>query len=145
MAEAKMKIKRIIRNLTYVIVVGAVLFIGVEIEMFLKQKIFRDLNGWIFFMVFQSAAPFIIGLILGIPHWLSNFRKEGKWTYDWIRLLTIGVPALLAASIPCLHYVTPAMARAVSGNYALIADTGGIVAGFVILTSARKRNHVTGW
>lgn len=44
MAEAKMKIKRIIRNLTYVIVVGAVLFIGVEIEMFLKQKIFRDLN-----------------------------------------------------------------------------------------------------
>lgn len=130
--------KKIVKNLGLVVFVGFILIIGMNIQLLLKQQVSSVPQKAINLMIFKSVFPIIIGFILGLPHCLDNLRKDGNWTYDWIRLLTLGIPALIAALIPCLYYLTPVLFKIINGDYNLLSQTGGIIAGFVIATSARK-------
>lgn len=39
----------------------------------------------------------VIGLLLGLEHFLKEFRKQGRWTVNLIRLVIMGIPSGISA------------------------------------------------
>lgn len=132
------KTRKIVMNLSYVIFVGLFFVAGMEAEWFLKVKFLWDSQAAIHMMILKSVLPILTGIFLGLPHLARQFQTEGNWTYDWIGILTIAVPALIAAVYPILCFTIPVSFYGFYGGNTLISDTGGIVSGYIFLISAGK-------
>ena len=93
-------------------------------------------------LVFITVYPILIGLLLSLPGMIRKFNAQGKWSYDWIKALAIGVPTLYGSTIVLLQY-SP------FGNYLpkyfrMIASTefislSGLVLGYTIIACIQKK------
>lgn len=94
-------------------------------------------------LFFGAMYPIFLGGVFAIPSLFREFRKEGTWTFDWINVLTIGLPALIGAFL-YLIYFSP-LSKFLTKLFYLILIGGktlpiisGIVFGYVFLRAFRK-------
>lgn len=90
---------------------------------------------------YSTVYPIAIGLLFGAPHLIRVWKTEGRWSYDWIKAITIGLPALFGSAI-FLIYFSPAGAL-LPTVFVLMLGTKfsmvcGVVFGFVVLTCLQK-------
>ncbi|MCR3923398.1 MAG: hypothetical protein NUK65_12935 [Firmicutes bacterium] len=81
-----------------------VLLSGEHYRQLLKRMMGRTYNPWplIFFTV---TFPIILGLLLAIPHIIGEFKKEGKWLYDWIIFWAVQIPTFYIIFILPIMYL----------------------------------------
>ncbi|SFL57530.1 hypothetical protein SAMN04487943_102285 [Gracilibacillus orientalis] len=94
-------------------------------------------------LLFASVFPIVIGVLLRLPKWLIEINENKSWTFDWMKLVVIGLPALYIALLPVLSANIP-MAYLLFAeeimfmNYTILITTAGIVFGYVLLDSLKK-------
>ncbi len=90
-----------------------------------------------------SACLMVVIVPFVIPSKLIIEIKEKKqWTFDWIKVVAIGIPSLYMAMMPIL-LVFFGMNNLLFGNVLLLRDTtfttiAGIVFGYVLLSSLKN-------
>lgn len=94
-------------------------------------------------LLFATIFPIVIGILLRLPKLIMEIKKEKNWTFDWIKIVAIGVPALYVTFIPILVHLSfgvnfPFANNIVFLSNASITTTAGIVFGYVLLDSLKK-------
>lgn len=97
-------------------------------------------------MVAKTTVPIVLGLFLALPKFVSEWRRAGKWKYDWIKLLAIGVPALYIALIPIFAFIsvkyfaiiTPILGGVSAALQSMPHELAGYAVGYILIASLYK-------
>lgn len=121
----------------FVILIGLVLQFLLEFDRLLLVQANLTFDRLSYF-VYLSLYPILIGILFAIPHLFRERKNAGKWTYNWVKSVAIGLPALFGATI-FLHYYTP-LGDYVSVllRYKEFPIVSGIALGYTALTSFHK-------
>lgn len=98
--------KRFALYLLFTIAALVLLFWGAKYQVELKIFGTKNFNHLPYYF-FSALFPILFGLALAIPNLFQEFHKIGKWEIDWVKLLAIGVPALLLNLSLVLMVTTP--------------------------------------
>jgi len=91
-------------------------------------------------LLFVMLLPIFIGLLLALPRFVSVILKPGVWTFDWAKFIAVGLPSFLVAGAMSIFWVIPFLHKYMPFLYnnSILTTTGGIVFGYVLLTSFEK-------
>ena len=94
-------------------------------------------------LIFVTIFPIVIGVMLRLPKMIMEIKDKKEWTFNWIKVIAIGIPALYIASLPILSYSSFGMSFLFAKELMLIENTtlittAGIVFGYVLLDSLKK-------
>ncbi|MGP4108844.1 hypothetical protein [Virgibacillus sp. L01] len=91
-------------------------------------------------LLFATIYPIVIGLFLRLPKLIIEIKEKKQWTFDWVKVVAIGIPALYIASLPILS--TTGINFVFSIDLMLMGTKlitiAGIVFGYVLLDSLKK-------
>ncbi len=135
------------RGLTYflsVLAYGVILLIGIKVYTFLQitgERTYNIKPAVEFFFFFTIA----FGLLLALPELIVNFKKEGIWKIDRVKIISIALPAFVPSLLRYLYFCTNAGFYMPFGflfvNYALSSGVfffAGVVSGYFLLSSVHK-------
>lgn len=139
------KLKRFIGYFIYTLFIGYILAKGMQYDMHLKQITAKTYNmkPYAFFNV---AFSVILGILMALPQFIKAWTKEGVWCFDWVRLISIGIPAFLLTITPLAYFNPPfATGRLLSQLWGLFGYSltplaiSGVVFGYLLLSVIDKQ------
>lgn len=98
---------------------------------------YRPLPG----MAGYSLICIVIGLLLGLEHFFKEFRKEGRWTVNLIRLVIMGIPSGISAFYFVLSVVLSLRIPSFMMYSTLFYEFSGLIFGYTIMTSFYKKQE----
>ncbi|QUG43000.1 hypothetical protein KD050_07105 [Psychrobacillus sp. INOP01] len=128
------------------VVIGFIFYFGMDYQMRLREKsaIIFDLKPYITFASFFSI---FIGMLLRLPKLILEIKDKKRWSFDWIKVIVIGIPSLYIAMIPLLAiaYGTNLL---FSNAVMLLGDItftsiAGVIFGYVLLDSLKSNTSST--
>ncbi|MCZ8534302.1 hypothetical protein [Psychrobacillus psychrodurans] len=127
-------------------VIGFVFYLGMDYQMRLREKsaIIFDIKPYITFASFFSI---FIGMLLRLPKLILEIRDKQRWSFDWIKVIVIGIPSLYIAMIP-LFALVYGMNLWFSNVVMLLGDItfttiAGVIFGYVLLDSLKSKAFST--
>lgn len=127
-------------------VIGFVFYFGMDYQMRLREKsaIIFDIKPYISFASFFSI---VIGMLLRLPKLLLEIRDKQRWSFDWMKIIVIGIPSLYIAMIP-LFAIVYGMNLWFSNVVMLLGDItfttiAGVIFGYVLLDSLKSKASST--
>lgn len=133
-----MKTKDLGSYFLYSLLLFAIIFAVGSIEIHLKQIVSETFTfyPWLIFRCFLYIP---VGIALGLPVLMNERKKEGNWKFNYIKSIFVGVPAIYFT----FYFVIYTFIGFMSYPFSLISSmpsnvVGGIVLGFVIITSFYK-------
>lgn len=136
-------LKRFIGYLIYVIAFGYFVIKADDYHRYLKNLFSVTLNDPTNLWLFISIFPIIVGILIALPQFITTLKQRGSWKVDWIRLITIGLPALCISITPIfvsiqLAFISKAIFFIV-GLHPSLVTVAGTLFGFVLVTSFGKQ------
>lgn len=133
-------ILRLVANLLYVIFVGSIIWLGNFYQKrmdFLVSTIELDPKVRLLYI---SALPVIIGILIALPQFIGNIRRDGDIRFNWIRFISIGLPTLYVSILPLIYYSIgkPIPFATLILQYSMLRTVSGVVFGYLLLTSFEK-------
>lgn len=95
-------LKRFIMYLLWSLIIIAILFFAARITTSLKLQIPQTYNGNSYF-IFSWLFPILLGMLLRLPHLAKDIIQRKRWSFDWIKLIAIGLPLLYVSSVPLMY------------------------------------------
>jgi hypothetical protein len=127
-------------------VIGFVFYFGMDYQMRLREKsaIIFDIKPYISFASFFSI---FIGMLLRLPKLILEIRDKQRWSFDWMKVIVIGIPSLYIAMIP-LFALVYGMNLWFSNVVMLLGDItfttiAGVIFGYVLLDSLNSKASTT--
>lgn len=127
-------------------VIGFVFYFGMDYQMRLREKsaIIFDIKPYISFASFFSI---FIGMLLRLPKLILEIRDKQRWSFDWMKIIVIGIPSLYIAMIP-LFALVYGMNLWFSNVVMLLGDItfttiAGVIFGYVLLDSLNSKASTT--
>lgn len=127
-------------------VIGFVFYFGMDYQMRLREKsaIIFDIKPYISFASFFSI---VIGMLLRLPKLILEIRDKQRWSFDWMKIIVIGIPSLYIAMIP-LFAIVYGMNLWFSNVVMLLGDItfttiAGVIFGYVLLDSLKSKASST--
>lgn len=128
------------------VVIGFIFYFGMDYQMRLREKsaIIFDFKPYI---TFASIFSIFIGMLLRLPKLIIEIRDKKKWSFDWIKVIVIGIPSLYTAMIPLLAF-SYGMNFLFSNAVMLLRDItftsiAGVIFGYVLLDSLKSNTSST--
>lgn len=141
------KFKRFLLYFLLTIIILVFLYLGIRYEVTLRIQTGKNYNPAKYYL-FSALFPILFGIILALPNLIREYKKLGKWSIDWIKLLAIGVPNLLLNLSLILIAYTPIRKSGYFSTYnpfteVMVVDKTvislcGIVFGFILISSFNK-------
>jgi len=134
--------KRFLYYFGWTIVIGFIIYLGSKYQVHLENEA-RKAFEIMPVILFTTLFPIVIGLFLRLPTLIIEMKQNRPWTFDWIKFIAIGLPALVIISMFILPF-TPfgegvikvsGILWSASPNVQIIA---GIVLGYIFLDSLKK-------
>lgn len=131
----------------YTLFIGFVLIKCSQYEQQLKHIVAHTFETFPY-AAYMSVYPIVIGFLMGLPKLISNFFKKGKWRFDMIKFVAVGIPALFITTIPLVHFsplinhlVFPKLYVHFFHSLSLTTQAvAGIVFGYLMCSVLEKRN-----
>jgi hypothetical protein len=127
-------------------VIGFVFYFGMDYQMRLREKsaIIFDIKPYISFASFFSI---FIGMLLRLPKLILEIRDKQRWSFDWMKVIVIGIPSLYITMIP-LFALVYGMNLWFSNVVMLLGDItfttiAGVIFGYVLLDSLNSKASTT--
>lgn len=136
--------KRFLYYFSWVLLIGFICYLGSRYYINLKtngEATFKS-NG---FIIYNIMFTIIIGMLLKLPVLLNEIQLQNKWTFDWVKLLALGIPTLYIITIPIWSNSSFGQ-RFLFGDYFRIINStpfttvAGIVLGYCLLDILKKKN-----
>ncbi|MEK3980217.1 hypothetical protein MKY37_14280 [Psychrobacillus sp. FSL K6-2836] len=128
------------------VVIGIIFYIGMEYQVRLREKsaIVFDMKPY---YIFISIYPVFIGLLLRLPKLIIEIRDKKKWSFDWMKIIVIGIPSFYIATIPLL-IISFGTNLLFSKSFLMLGDTiftsiAGVIFGYVLLDSLKSNTSST--
>ncbi|MCB8815906.1 hypothetical protein [Desulfosporosinus shakirovi] len=136
-----MKTSKILTYLMYLIVLFGTLAVSTWATNMLKiwvGRTYRPIPGFI-----GTSLIFVfIGILIGLEHFVIQYRSQGKWSVNIARLIILGIPsAIFAFYIPlAFTFVIPIPSFIYNGN--LFSTVSALILGYSIVTSFYKNQSI---
>ncbi|HZG81893.1 MAG TPA: hypothetical protein VEZ13_14080 [Brevibacillus sp.] len=97
---------------------------------------------WPYFW-YRTLYPILIGIFLAVPSFVRTFRSYGRWKFDWIQFVTVGIPTLCGTFAFLIYYSPMGQYLSVfsflvsTPNLSLIC---GIALGYFLLYCFQKKS-----
>ncbi|MGE7925068.1 hypothetical protein ACQKND_18075 [Viridibacillus arvi] len=134
--------KRFSRYFISLIIIGIMIYFGLSYKLHLEKE--ASTNYIILPLIrFSFAFPIIIGILLRLPKLIFEIKEKKQWTFDWIKIVVIALPALFIAVSPFLTYTFIGQYfyfanELIVSQSTLLITIGGIIFGYVLLDSLIK-------
>ncbi|OEF97591.1 hypothetical protein [Desulfuribacillus alkaliarsenatis] len=97
-------------------------------------------------MIARTIVPIVLGLFLALPKFICEWRRVGKWKYDWVKLLAIGIPTLYIALMPVFTFtsvkyfypVIPILGSVSVALQTMPYSVAGYAFGYILIASLYK-------
>lgn len=138
--------KRLLYYLLWLVIISVVLYAGLEYQAQLQENAATTYNQ-IPVIQFMAVFPVLIGILLRLPKLVLQIRKNKSWTFDWVKLIAIALPAGYIALLPILYFALEiplflAMEVMTTG-IPVMTTTAGIVFGYILLDSLKSEDYLT--
>lgn len=112
-----------------------------QMELREKSAIIFDMKPYI---TFASIFPIFIGLLLRLPKLIIEINDKKRWSFDWMKVIVIGIPSLYIAIIPLLAIVIGPN-WLFTKTFLLLGDMSftaiaGVIFGYVLLDSLKSND-----
>ena len=135
-----MRTSRILTYLLYLIVLFGFLAAGSWATSMLKiwaGRTFRPIPWFI-----GSSFSFIfIGILIGLEHFVIQFRGQGKWSVNITKLIILGIPSAVFAFYLALAFTFAIPIPSFIYNGYLFSEISALIFGYTIVTSFYKTNQ----
>ncbi|WP_419959862.1 hypothetical protein [Psychrobacillus sp. BM2] len=128
------------------VVIGIIFYVGMDYQVSLREKSAINFNLKPF-IIFASIFPVFIGMLLRLPKLIIEIKDKKRWSFDWIKIIAVGIPSLYIAMIPLLAiaYGTNLL---FSKAFMLLGDftftsIAGVILGYVLLDSLKSHTSST--
>lgn len=142
-----MKIKLWIKYLIYFVIIFLIVFLREYVaKLFVSKDQFRINYSMIVLSMFLGI---VIGLLLGLEHFMNEVSKGGSWKINLPKLILVGVPSFYFSFTNLLIYSDISFLQNVIAYpmiYLINHSSAGIVTlfqpilGYIIITSFHKYN-----
>ncbi|CAG9621536.1 hypothetical protein [Sutcliffiella rhizosphaerae] len=120
------------------IIVGIIFYVGLN-----HQTRFHEIANTTYnlmpLLIYTTVFPIVIGMLFRVPKLIMEMVAKQKWTFNWKKVVAIGVPSLYLACIPLLGMVFGLnvwLAKQVLHlGDPILPTTAGIVFGYILLDS----------
>ncbi|MDW7685364.1 MAG: hypothetical protein SCK29_14775 [Bacillota bacterium] len=146
MGKLRYSCKRFAYIFLYSIFLMVILLQGEHYRFLLRRwtgRTFDPVLGLVFLVVF----PVFLGLLLALPKFLGVWRQQGRWRYDVVKFLAVGIPAFyIILSVPIMWIpvlrplvsIYPGYWRSLTMQ-ASVMNVAGIVIGYMSLSALYKK------
>ncbi|WP_409271762.1 hypothetical protein V1499_19345 [Neobacillus sp. SCS-31] len=136
--------KRFLYYLGSTVVIGIIFYLGMKYHINLKKEAEMSFNMFPT-LIFTIVSPVVIGMLLRIPKLILEIIEKKKWTFDWAKIVAVGLPALYVGMAPYLYYTPmgdymPFAAVFASLGASTITTAAGVVFGYVLLDSLKEND-----
>lgn len=136
------EIKRFLYYFCCSVVIGFIFYLGYRYQVHLKKEAGMTFKNFPV-MVFTFVFPIIKGMLLRLPKLIIEIKVKQPWTFDWVKVLAVGLPALYITFLPILAYTFPSMNllfahEILFENTVMIITTTGIIFGYTLIDSLKK-------
>jgi hypothetical protein len=144
--KMKKSILRFLGYITYTIFIGFVYLQGIKYAGNLEKIVASQTYNPFPLLLFKMIFPIVLGILMALPHFFELCATKVAWRYDWVKFISIGIPTFFVTILPLVYFYTPGLVGylyLLFGEFIhslLIPQTfGGIVFGYVLLSSCNKR------
>lgn len=135
--------KRFFYYIGWTIIIGFIIYLGAKYQFDLRQEAQEtfDLSS---FVLYSSIYSIGIGILIRLPRFINEIKKNGKWGFDWIKFLAIGLPSIfvLLIYISVSHLpqsILPFIPELILFGNTTIQIMAGVVFGYVLLDCIKKK------
>lgn len=123
----------------WTIAIGLVIYLGAKYQIQLQKEMSQTMQIEKY-LNFSVIFPIFIGLLLGLPRLIHKIKQQKEWSFNWMKLLVIGLPTLLIVLIYLfLAYIPENVLQYVPEviflRNQMIHIVAGVVLGYVLLDS----------
>lgn len=133
--------KRFLYYFIWIIAIGFVVYMGIRYQLHLDEEA-QMTYILLPSVMFATLLPIVIGLLLRLPKLLTEIKEKRPWTFDWIKLCAIGLPALYIISMSILPFTTIGsdirIPEVIIIGTPIIQMVTGIVFGYTLLDVLKK-------
>ena len=137
------QLKRLIGIFLYVLFIGLTTGLGEYYGIHVRKTGSLSFNYYPG-LIILTLYPIIIGVLLGLPNFITEFRKQGTWKCDWVKLIAAGIPTLYISLYPALVYTPTSrylylnIIQTVLASSKLIITLSGMAFGYLLLSIPYK-------
>ncbi|GGI16107.1 hypothetical protein [Gottfriedia solisilvae] len=106
------------------------------------QKIAAETYDYSDYILILSFLYVPIGLCLGLPQLLADWKKNGSWNINITKLIVLGIPALYLSGYTYIHYNIPSLQlwNSVAVELLQVKATvlSNVILGYIFITSFHK-------
>ncbi|QSS98698.1 hypothetical protein IMZ31_11330 [Pontibacillus sp. ALD_SL1] len=126
----------------WTLAIGLIIYLGKSYEMDLQQEYKITYERPTALLLFTTLFPVGIGILLRLPKFILEVMARTRWTFDWVRGLAVGVPALVVVAWSTLP-LTPfgegmRMPGLILVSQPTLTTVAGVVLGYLMLDSLKK-------
>ncbi len=140
--------KRFLYYFIWTLVIGFVVYLGLQLQ---EQLVARSQMTFTLYPLraYIILFPVIIGLLLRTPKFILETKEQKNNSFDWIKFVAVGLPALTILVLNFLPYLpsSESWVPAFNININLILYSGttlptiaGLVFGYVLLGSFKNKD-----
>jgi len=126
----------------YVVLLVLLLYLGSQLFQYLRILAGRTFHA-LPIMVFNGFFPIVMGLYLALPEFATKARRQGRWTIDWSKLVTVGIVSLFFASpLPQVLYFGSHAPQLVLWliEFNQGSTIAGVIFGYIVVSVPQKIN-----
>ncbi|MFZ3579727.1 hypothetical protein [Virgibacillus sp. DJP39] len=133
--------KRFLGYFSLTVVIGALSYLGTRYQVLLEKEV--DTYYQILpVLVYSTIFPIVIGFFLRLPKLMNEMKEKKRWTFDWVKIVALTLPALCITMLPLLSYIFGMNLIMANELFVLneptYAKIAGIVFGYSLLDSLKK-------
>ncbi|EIM05988.1 hypothetical protein A1A1_13327 [Planococcus antarcticus DSM 14505] len=136
--------KQFLYDFIWTLAIGLILYLGMQLQAQVAEK--SQMTFTIFpLQAYIALFPVVIGLLIRTPKFMLQLRGKESWTYDWVKFVAIGVPALYIVLMTFLPFSPLGEGWLSIPNILLFGGTtvptvAGLVFGYVVLACFKVVN-----
>ena len=136
----------ILKGLGYIICsIVFILFLNEGIHLYnnAKEYVVSNHTNVMNYLIILPVFSIFAGMFIAIPTFIERYRSPGKWRYNWIRLLFIGLP-LFIVTFSSILYFSPItdyiglLLRPIASLGVTVQVVTGVLLGYTSLDSLHR-------
>ncbi|WP_174727328.1 hypothetical protein [Mesobacillus harenae] len=144
----KNTLARFLSYFGYTVILFIITYRGFKYEYLIADQTSEDYGTITFYkqMVFFLIFTIVLGVLFALPSLAKKIMRQGKWNFDWVQFLSVGIPSIIVAAAPLIHFSSISIGGLLSplvlpGYGRFISAIAGIAFGFNMLICIKKVNR----
>ena len=95
-------------------------------------------------VLFTVLFPIILGVVLRLPKFILEIKEDKRWTFDWVKLLAVGLPWLYIIVMSILPFTPMFRGEIRIPQFVMIGGStlymlAGIILGYTLISSLKEK------